>query len=100
MIIWSGHGYLIAVAVFGMSLLMELATESAFKDDNYYQEQWWPIFTALALAALISFGVGLLFKTRDPHRSHTLFFIPMLYWGPILAVIAVATAVWRVVDGG
>ena len=39
MIIWSGHGYLVAVFVFGASFLMEYTTEAVFKDENFYQRE-------------------------------------------------------------
>ena len=71
MVIWSGHGYLVAVAVFGMSLLMELATERAFHDDNYYQREWWPLFTALALAACISCDMRLITARLLPRRNNS-----------------------------
>lgn len=54
MIIWQGWGFMVAVVVFGSSLLTELATESAFEDDKYYQTHGWPLATALAIAAVIT----------------------------------------------
>ena len=112
MIIWSGHGYLVAVFVFGASLLMELATESAFNDDNFYQREAWPLALALVIAGVLSFLVGLALNSSGERRlvdpttneevvvqaeQHTLFFMKMHWWGPILFVIAVIVFIQRMV---
>ncbi|HEX7186242.1 MAG TPA: hypothetical protein VF756_30735 [Thermoanaerobaculia bacterium] len=87
MIIWSEWGFLVAVIVFVSSLLMEIAVESRFNDDSYYQTQAWPLALALVIAGAICWfwGKGL----NQAGSRHRLFFIPMQYWGPILGVIAV-----------
>ena len=115
MIIWSGHGYLVAVFVFGASFLMELATESAFNDDNFYQRESWPMALALTIAGVLCFLIGLKLNSAGERRlvdpetneevvvtagSHSLFFLKMHWWGPILFVIAVIVLVQRMVGGG
>jgi hypothetical protein len=112
MIIWSGHGYLVAVFVFGVSLLMELGTESAFNDDDFYQREAWPFPLALIIASAMCFIVGRSLKTAgdrrliDPEtyeevvvssKDHTLFFVKVHWWGPILFVIAVVFFVQRII---
>ena len=108
MIIWSGHGYLVAVLVFVVSLLMELGTESAFGDEAFYQREAWPLASALLIAGALSFAIGLALNrerirvdpiTLDefvvPPGNHSLFFIKMQWWGPILLVISVIVFVQR-----
>lgn len=109
MIIWEGWGVMVAVIVFGCSLLMELATESFFDDENYYQAHAWPLTVALLIAAALVW-VGGIFLERRPKRvvidketgkefvlgkPDSLFFIPVRYWAPILAAIAVVQLVVR-----
>ena len=116
MIVWSGHGYLVAVFVFVASLLMELGTESVFNDDNYYQREAWPLALALVTAGILSFLIGVKLNSAGERRlvdpetneevvvasgNHSLFFLKMHWWGPILFVIAVIVFVQRIVgDGG
>ncbi len=100
-IIWSGHGYLVPVATFFISLVTEYVTERLFADESYYQQQAWPLSLALMAAAVVSYGVGkhLNRTTTDPHTDpsivppggrprHTFLFVRMEHWGPILAAIA------------
>lgn len=98
MIIWDGLGFLVAVITFGCLLAMELIVESAFHDDRYYQGHGWPKLLGFVVAAALVGVLGLLLRRRqgrvliDPQtggevivgRHHTLFFIPVEYWAPIL----------------
>ena len=102
MIIWKGWGFLVAVFVFGASLAMELITESIMKDDNFYQTEAWPLALALVVAGVVTWFVGQALHARGARTvidkatgqeltiggSHTLFFIPMHYWGVILIALA------------
>lgn len=103
MIIWSGWGFLVAVFVFGCSLVMELLVSSITGNENYYQQAIWPLALALILSGVISWFMGkrlnkpgvktLIDKDTGEevilkNKRHRLFFIPMEYWGPILVVIA------------
>lgn len=100
MLLWRGHGYLVAVFTFVSSLLMELATESMQHDDDYYQREGLPLAVALTLAGVLSLVVGTALR-RDgkvPLRHHTLFFIPMPAWGPILVALGVGVYVTRTFD--
>ena len=104
MLIWTGHGYLVAAIVFFTSLLMELTTESIFQDDAYYQREAWPLALALAISAVLCFLIGVKLDSAedrvlvDPETgeevvvsggSHTLFFVKMHWWGAILLAFAV-----------
>lgn len=97
MIIWRGHGYLVALLTFVASLLAELVTESVTGDDGAYQREGLPLAAALALAGALSTVIGTVLRRggRVPLRAHTLFFIPMQAWGPILFVLAVGVYVTR-----
>jgi hypothetical protein len=115
MIVWSGHGYLVAVFVFGISLLMELGTESAFNDENYYQTATWPFPLALAMAGAVCLVAGLCLATVNERRlidpetneevvisanNHTFFFITIHWWGAILMAIAAVLFVVRFIAPG
>jgi len=97
-IIWNGLGYLVAVIVFGMSFAMNLI----FNDicgDGYYDNHKWPFSISLICSAIICWVLGNHLKRRAEHvvieketgmelvinkSNHSLFFIPMHYWGPLL----------------
>lgn len=93
MIIWSGHGYLVAVVVFVTSLLMEVVTEAATGNEEFYQQNALAFPAALLLAAGITFGIDRLAFGADSSR-HTLFFIPMKWWPIIVAVLAVIAFIY------
>ena len=95
MVIWSGKGFIVAVAVFGCSLMMEWVIETATDNDNYYQASVWAMPLALLIGGAISTGAASALPREDRGR-HTLFFIPMFWWGPLLALIATLTFVYRV----
>lgn len=100
-IIWSGLGFLVPLIAFGCCLAVQLLSEAAFHDENYYQSHGWPKLVALVVAAAIVAIVGRLLKRRqgrvliDPQtgaevvvgREHTFFFIPVEYWAPIILVL-------------
>ena len=99
-IVWSGKGYLVAVLTFGSSLLGNLITNAATGDRSYWDGHRWPFATCLCVASVACWLVGLHLHGKgarlliDPQtgeevilrNSHTLFFIPVVWWGPILAV--------------
>lgn len=111
MIIWSGWGFMVAVIVFVASLVTELTVESAFADESYYQSHAWPLVVALLVSAAVAWLWGS-HLNKQPGRTmidketgaevvvgggghHRLFFIPMQYWGPILAALAIASPLLR-----
>jgi hypothetical protein len=94
MIIWTGRGYLVAVVVFIASLLMEMVTEAATGNDEFYQQHPLAFPSALLLAAGIIFAINRLAVASDSGR-HTLFFIPMKWWPIIIAALAVIASIYR-----
>lgn len=110
MIIWTGRGFLVAVIVFLLSLGAEFGVESASGNDNYYQIHAWPLALALFTSGVISWLLGNRFNSEKGRvvidketgqeiviggPDHTLFFIKMQYWGPILMLIAVSVFFFR-----
>jgi hypothetical protein len=110
MIIWTGQGYLVVVLVFLLSLGTEWGVESAFDDDTYYQLHAWPLALALFTSGAISWLLGNYFNSEKERvvidkgtgqemviggPNHTLFFIKMHYWGPILMLIAASLFFFR-----
>ncbi len=109
MLIWNGKGYLIAVAAFISALGAEYLSESYFADQNYYQAHGWPLAAALLAAGIISWFLGSYLHAKGSRTvidkatgqemtvggDDALFFVPMRYWGPILAVTAAAVLVYR-----
>ena len=111
MIIWSGLGFLVAVITFVCMLVTELAVEGASADDRYFQSHGWPQLVGMLFAALL---VGLLARalrarqtetridaatgnkvTVVAGQNHTLFFVPIRYWPPILVVLGILSSFTR-----
>lgn len=100
MIIWSGLGFLVAVIVFGFSLALNLAFD-AWQGEGFYTAHKWPFAISLFLSAITCWFVGSALRKRTSQTvidkatgqeivldrsNHSLFFIPMHIWAPILAV--------------
>jgi hypothetical protein len=102
MIIYRGRGFLVAVIAFGMLLLTELFTRAHFRDDTYFQRHGWPRLAGFLMAAAIVWlligqseeVVGVEMEKQPKRRSifrpqDSLFFIPVLFWPPVLLVLGV-----------
>jgi len=105
MIIWKGLGFLVAVITFLCLLLTEWSVERAFSDDNYYQAHGWPKLVGMLVAALLVWMMAKYFDSRQTEtridaetgekitvladHNHTLFFIPIRFWPPILIVLGI-----------
>lgn len=106
MIIWNGMGFLVFVFVFGCSLAANFITNATI-GEPYYDEHTWPLGISLLAAALLSWIVGYLLAKRRSKTlvdkdtgeevvvtpNHSLFFIKMHWWGPILSVVGVVLIV-------
>lgn len=98
MLIWSGLGILVyvigLVCYFGMNAIV---------GEQYMDSHGWPKSVALFVSAILVTGLGLYLR-RKPGRvmidkatgqemtlksEHTTLFIPVIYWGPILAAMAI-----------
>jgi hypothetical protein len=97
-IIWRGLGFLVAVIVFGCSLLANLIF-NAKVGAGYYDQHKWPFAVSLIVSAAICWFLGNYLRKRSDRividkktgkefavnqSRHALFFIPMHWWAPIL----------------
>jgi ATP/ADP translocase len=103
MIIWSGLGFLVAAITFLLLLIAEYVTESLFRDEAYYQAHGWPKLLAFFLAAMVIWPLGKYLNSKQGKimieketgkevlikPKHSLFLIPMEYWGPILLALGI-----------
>jgi hypothetical protein len=107
MIIWQGFGFLVAVFVFVFALLAQLASNYLSNDKNYWDQNRWVLGLALLATGVTSWYLGRFLARRKARvvidketneemvleNKHSLFFIKMYYWGPILGVIGLVLIV-------
>jgi hypothetical protein len=98
---WSGLGFVVAVVAFLCLLLAEYVVEAVCNDSQYYQAHGWPKMLGWWLAGALVWGLGTYLDHKqgstllEPATGaevqrkprHALFFIRMVYWGPILFVL-------------
>jgi hypothetical protein len=109
MIIWSGLGFLVAVVVFALSLIANLIINVTL-GDGYYTQHRWPLALSLLGSALVCWFLGDHLRKRSGRvvidkqtgkefvvnqSQHTLFFVPMHWWGPLLGGIAMVVFAWE-----
>ena len=85
---------MIALTVFICSLLSEIVVLALTKDDTFYQTDPYPLSVALFISGLVAFYINE--KISENCRSgkhsgmaHSLFFIPVKYWGWILISLSI-----------
>jgi hypothetical protein len=100
MIVFTGLGFLVLVITFGCSLAASFITNELTGSRDYWRAHKWPLAVALLVAGLACWLLGKHLHKKPLRRmidldtgeelilrpSHTFFFIPVLYWGPILAL--------------
>lgn len=100
-IIWRGLGFLVFAVVLACVFLGSVVFD-AIKGDGYFETHHWTLALALIVAAAGCWSLGNYLQQwsvgkekdsgdDDEDRNwprHTLFFIPMHYWAPILLVVA------------
>jgi hypothetical protein len=100
-IIWTGKGFLVAVITFGCSFIANLISDSATGSEAYWEAHRWPLAVSLLISGLACWWLAVRLRNRggrvlfDPKNGekvvigneHTLFFIPVVWWGPILALV-------------
>ena len=109
MLVWNGKGYLVAVIAFVAAFGAEYLSEAYFADQTYYQTHGWPLAAALVVAGIISWILGSYLRGKNSRTvidkatgqemtiggEDALFFIPMRYWGPILALVGFGVLIYR-----
>jgi hypothetical protein len=105
-IIWRGLGFLVPVIAFGGFLASALIVGVAMQDRQYYQRHSWPKLVAAFVAAGLVWCLGRYLNRSPADRTlvdpntgeqvvlksgtrHAFFFMPMEYWGPIIAVLGI-----------
>ena len=101
MVVWKGWGLLVVLFLVICVFLVQKSVE-AFYYVGYYQEQAWPQPLVFLLASIPTTFFGLKLNNKparvlvDPEtgeqveikRDHSLFWVPMQYWGIILCGFA------------
>jgi len=101
MVVWKGWGLLIAVFLFAFVLPVELLVEHYF-GEGQYKSLSWPVPLVFLLAAIPTTLVGIKLNNKPTRvlidsetgekvelkSEHSLFWIPMRYWGVILVVLS------------
>ncbi len=102
MIIWKGWGILAVIIAIVCSVVMQLACDAVF-GAGYYKSSSWAMPLALLLASGLIFFVGQKLNGKAARvvidketgeeyllkSTHSLFWIPLQYWGVVTAVLAV-----------
>lgn len=101
MVVWKGWGLSIVGFIFIFVLLIELLVEH-YIGVGQYKTLAWPIPLAILLGAILTTVVGIMLN-KKPARvlidtetgekvelkpEHSLFWIPMQYWGIILVALS------------
>jgi hypothetical protein len=108
MIIWSGLGFLVFVIAFACSFAMAVFTNALF-GDGYYTAHSWPLAVAMAIAGALTWLLGNALNRRKGkvmieketgrevvlQTNHSLFFVRVHYWGPILIALGFASLFFR-----
>ncbi len=95
-------GFLVAVFAFGCSLAANVITNSVM-GEGYWEENQWTFGLSLLVAACLSWFVGQSLASKGAKTfidketgeevviapNHSLFFIKMHWWGPILLVFGI-----------
>ena len=109
MIIWKGWGFIVFINTFLLSLAGEIISESITKDDNFYQSNSIPITIVFMLSGVINGFLGKWLNSRNAKthidketnqeitikNKHSLFFIPMEYWGVILIFCSILLFIFK-----
>ncbi len=107
MLIWKGYGILVLVIAFLINLLFNFVLDATFYK-GFYVGHKWPASVAMCLSAIIIWFLGKRLNKDnervlvDPKtgetvkltRTHSLFWIKMEYWAPIM----LALTVWQFVN--
>lgn len=102
MLIWRGYGFVVPIITILVCLIVQLSFDAVFFK-GYYSLNKWPVLLALFIAAISIWFVGKRLNQNserillDPKTgeevklvsTHSLFWIRVEYWAPILIVIGI-----------
>jgi len=101
MIVYRGLGFLALICYVGAGVLIASLLNWGFGIDILMTKAWWPLHLTFVFGAAVTFIVGF-YLNRQPVEEmiyeksgpvsvlkprHTLYFIRMEYWGPIILAI-------------
>lgn len=110
MIFYSGLGFLALIWPVASMVLVGSILNWGFGIDLLKTTAWWPLHSVVLLGAIVTFALGrylnrnqateTLYEKAGPVKvlrpQHTLYFIRMEYWGPIiLSIYVVLVAVYQ-----
>ena len=109
MILYTGRGFLVFVFFIAPLVVIGAILFYGFGIDFLRSASWWPLHSLMILGAILTFVVGSLlnrkmleettYEKSGPVRvlrpRHTLYYIRMEYWGPIVLVIYFALIAYR-----
>lgn len=98
MIYYTGLGYLVGIVFIAPLAVLGLIFNWGFGIDPLSTQSWWPLHSLMILGAVFTFLVGwycnrkpveeTVYEKSGPVHTyrtrHTLYWIPMEYWGPII----------------
>ncbi|HFB66448.1 MAG TPA: hypothetical protein ENJ60_13000 [Aeromonadales bacterium] len=102
MLVWKGMGILVFIITIVIAIIMQLVVDQLFGVGTY-KTATWPIPVAIAISGIIVGWLGYILNNKpgrilvDPEtnesiefkKEHSLFWIPMQFWGIILLVASV-----------
>lgn len=107
-VVWRGAGILVGIIVFACLLLTNLVVDAAMHDSRFYTTHGWPKLLALWTAAALVWVFNNKTLTKEELNTltltkmegqkpgkefmaaqHSLFFINLKYWPPLLFVLGV-----------
>ncbi|MDF2633355.1 MAG: hypothetical protein K0R78_229 [Pelosinus sp.] len=106
MLIWKGYGFTIPLIAFLISYLLQSVFDAVFFN-GFYSVQKWPASLALFISAVPVWFLGKYLNKNaeriflDPKTCreikvasiHSLFWIRVEYWAPILCIIAIISLI-------
>jgi hypothetical protein len=109
MILYTGLGFLVVVFFLAPLVVIGAILFYGFGIDFLRSPSWWPLHSLMILGAILTFVVGSLlnrnmleettYEKSGPVRvlrsRHTLYYIRMEYWGPIVLVVYFALIAYR-----
>lgn len=101
MIIWSGFGVLVPIMLLINSLIVHFLCSLITGNNKFYNQNSWTHTVVLVLTGVICWFLGKYLNRGNEkvyidkqtgkevriNRKHSLFFIKMQYWGPILGIV-------------